>query len=339
MNHGYRIIYSVIALIGVFLIGVIGYYIIGEDKYSILDCLYMTVITLAGVGYGEIIDLSHNPTGRVFTILLIFSGMGVLLYAVSSVTAFIVEGDLKKILESRRMENKIKKFKNHYIICGAGKTGIHIIEEFIKLDREFVVIDTNEELVEKIRNSLNINIIEGDADDDEILLKAGIANAYGLITVLPNDKDNLFVTITARQINPKLKIIAKCIDLNTKNKLLIAGANGVVSPNIIGGLRMVSEMIRPTVVNFLDVMMRDPKAVYRIEEILIDKDSPCVGKMLKDAGIREKTSVLVLAIKKPGVEECIYIPSPDIVLKKDMMLIVLGSKVDVKKLREMVLEV
>lgn len=338
MSHGYRLIYAVIALILIFLIGVFGYHIIGGPQYSLLDCLYMTVITLAGVGYGEIIDMSNNPVGRSFTIILIFSGMGVLLYAVSSATAFIVEGDLKKILESRRMEKKIKKFKNHYIICGAGKTGIHIIEEMLKLDQDFVAIDSNQELVEKLRNSLNISIIEGDADDDEVLIRAGIESAYGLITVLPNDKDNLFVTITARQLNSKLKIVAKCIDLNTKNKLLIAGANSVVSPNVIGGLRMVSEMIRPTVVSFLDVMMRDPKAVYRIEEILIDKGSPCVGKKIKDAGIREKTSVLVLAIKNNYTEECIYIPSPEIKITEGVVLIVLGSKEDVKKLREMIQE-
>ena len=335
MYHSSRVIKAFIALVIVFLVGIIGFDIIQGENSNRLDSIYMTVITLAGVGYGEIIDMSNKPYGRIFTIILILFGSGVLIYFFSAVTAFIVEGDLKRILDIRKMQKKIDKFKDHYIVCGVGKTGVHIIEELVKLDYEFVVIDNDEELVNQLRDEMKIHILKGDATNDEMLIRVGIENAYGLMSTLPTDKDNLFVTISARQLNPNLTIISKCVDLHTRSKLLRAGATSVVSPNMIGGLRIVSEMIRPTVTSFLDVMMRDPTNIYRIDEIVINKSSSFIGKLIKDAGIRARSSVLILAIKHPDSEYYIYIPSADMMIVEGMILVVLGSKDDIKKLRQL----
>lgn len=330
-----RLKIAVIVLAIVFLIGVVGFKSLGGRDWSTLDAVYMAVITMATVGYGETKDLSKNPAARVFTVFFILAGMGILLFVISLATAFIVEGELTQVLWRKKMIKEIAKLKDHIIVCGAGETGIHAVEELLKTRHNFVIIEPDKERVEKLKLLGDLNIIEGDASEDEVLSQAGIERAKGVIIALPTDKDNLFVTITARQLNPKIKIVAKGIDPKTDTKLIKAGANSVVSPNFIGGLRMVSEMIRPAVVNFLDLMLRDKSRTLRVEEVTITDRSQLAGKTLDEAAITQQTNLLVMAMKDPDSPDFHFNPSPKTVLRPGQILIVSGDISGVIKLREL----
>lgn len=330
-----RLKIAVIVLAIVFLIGVVGFKSLGGREWSTLDAVYMAVITMATVGYGETKDLSKNPAARVFTIFFILAGMGIMLFVISSATAFIVEGELTQVLWRKKMIKEIAKLKDHIIVCGAGETGIHAVEELLKTRHNFVIIEPDKERVEKLKLLGDLNIIEGDASEDEVLSQAGIERAKGVIIALPTDKDNLFVTITARQLNPKIKIVAKGIDPKTDTKLVKAGANSVVSPNFIGGLRMVSEMVRPAVVNFLDLMLRDKSRTLRVEEVTITDRSQLAGKTLDEAAITQQTNLLVMAMKDPDSPDFHFNPGPKTVLRPGQILIVSGDISGVIKLREL----
>src|SRR3972149_2536720 len=260
-------IFQIIALLLFILCsGVIGYHLI--EGWSLFDALYMTVITLATVGYGEIHTLPH--AGRIFTIFLIFGGMGILLYGVTEMTAFVVEGEMTGYLRRRTMKQRIGKLSNHYILCGWGLKGEHVLDELLRTKRQCVVVEIDANKVIRLHER-NAMVVEGDATHDDILIIAGIERAAGLVATLPTDKDNLFVVITARGLNPKLRIVAKVDEIGTREKFLRSGANTTVSTNFIGGLRMASELIRPDAVNFLDTMLRDNSSL-RVE------DGQVVGK-------------------------------------------------------------
>ena len=308
------------------LAGTLGYYWLSRGTTSMMDCLYMTVITLSTVGYGEIVDMQHLPHGRGFTMVLIVFGMGVMLYAVSTVTAFIVEGTLRNVLWRRRMAKLIAKTENHYIVCGAGETSRHVLVELANTRRPFVVVEHDHERIERLCEEFpNAPFVEGDAHDDEILREAGIDCAAGLIAALPNDKDNLFLTVTAKQLNPNIRIVAKGIQPNARDKLLRAGADSVVSPNMIGGMRMVSEMVRPAVVSFLDLMLRDKDKTMRIEEATLGAESKLVGMTLGEADLCERANITVLAVRAPADERFLYNPKPAQTLESGMTLVVLGE--------------
>ncbi|MBI4639480.1 MAG: potassium channel protein [Candidatus Tectomicrobia bacterium] len=328
-----RLIGGCLAFLVTFITGIVGYQVIGGEEWTLLDAAYMTVITLATVGYGETRDLANNPTGRIFTMFLILFGMGTVLYVISTATAFLVEGELGQALWRKKMLRAIEKIRDHFIVCGAGETGIHAIEELIKTGREFVVIDHDPERIERLRSLGDVLILEGDATDDEILTQAGVERARGLLSVLANDKDNLFVTITARGLNPNLRIVARGIDPKTRAKLLKAGANSVVSPNFIGGLRMVSEMIRPSVTSFLDLMLRDTHRTMRVEEVTLSPSSELSEKNLVEAQIRKRTGCLVMAIKPPDNDHFIYTPDPSLKMKAGSVLVILADVTNVEKLR------
>jgi voltage-gated potassium channel len=337
-----RVIFAFIALAAISLVGIVGYYLLGAGQWSWLDCTYMTVITLATVGYGEILsNFNSNPAARIFTIFLILIGMGILLYAVSTVTAFLVEGELSNVLWRRKMEKAIAKLRKHFIICGVGEIGMHIIEELIKTRRTFVAVESNPERILNLKvkgKALNSEILflEGDATKDEVLLEAGIKHAQGLICALHSDPENLFLAITAKQLNHHIRIISRCINPENQAKFLKAGADYVVSPQQIGALRLVSQMVRPNVVSFLDVMLRDTKRELRVEEVTIPLDSPLIGKSLASSEIKSKTDMLVMAVKDCDTGEWIYNPAADLTLKANCTLIVFGDIDGLEKLRHLV---
>ncbi len=311
----------------VFVVGTGGYMVI--EGWNITDAMYMVIITLSTVGYSETHPLSFP--GRVFTMFLILGGTGTLLYAISSVTVLLAEGELQKFLRRRRMDKKIGQMRDHYIVCGAGKTGIHVIHELAKTKHEFVVVERDPEKIEMLGEE--VHVIQGDATQDEVLKMAGVERARGLVTCLPNDADNLFVVLTARGLNPSLRIVARANDEESYRKIFKAGADSVVSPNFIGGLRMVSELIRPTVVTFLDTMLRE-KGTLRVEEATVAKGSKYVGKRLQEVPLRDKKiNLLVVAIKKDG--DYIFNPQADTTLEAGDVLVVIGEIDDVKKLRKM----
>lgn len=313
------------AIFFVVIIGSTGYYIIfgGEPKF--MDCLYMTVISITSVGYGEVLDVTGNVPAQIFTMFLITFGMGIILYGISTLTASIIEGELSGIWRRNKMEKRIKKLNNHYIVCGGGSSGGHVLEELTKNKESVVLIELDESIIERyLALDEDLLYVHGDATDDQNLLTAGITNAAGIIISLPSDKDTLYTTMTARMLNAKLRIISKAVDHKLAFKLKTAGANNVVSPNFIGGLRMASEMIRPTVVDFLDSMLRSSQGQLRIHQIVVASNSNVAGKKIMESGLKDKFNLLVLGSKLPA-QEIEFNPPATQILTAGMTLIVMGD--------------
>ena len=319
--------------------GTVGYYLLGDGRWKPFDCLYMTIITITTVGYGETLEgMDRVEHARALTVGLLVFGTGTVVYFASTLTAMIIEGDLRRALRTTRMRKQILKLQDHVIVCGAGSTGSHSIEELIEYRIPTVAIDTDQGRLEHMAEVYPKDLfkyIVGDATDDDVLAEANLPQARGVVAALHSDKDNLFVVVSARQENPKARIVARGSELQILEKLRKAGADTVVSPNYIGGLRMVSELLRPQVVKFLDEMRRD-KARVRIEEVDVPVGSPLGGKTLGQSGIRGKVAdVLVLAVQVPGKEGYRYNPGADFVLEGGMTLVVLGPLAQVEELRAM----
>jgi len=325
MNSRKRIYISLIIFVVVYLIGAAGFKFFGGKDWTLLDSLYMTAITISTVGYEEVIDISANPAARLFTIVFIILSLGTIAFAVTSITAFIVEGELKNILGRRRMEKEIARLNDHYIVCGSDETAETIIRELLLTGREFVVVEPSREKIDKLASLGNFLYVLGDPAEDETLLKAGIERARGILLSLPTDEINLYVTITARSLNPHLRIVAKGIDLKSHDKMRKAGADSVISPTFIGGMRMVSEMVRPAVVTFLDMMLRDREKALRFEEVRVEKESPLAGKAIREAKLEEKTGALLVAIRKAGTADYDFNPAQDRKIEENDILIFIGS--------------
>jgi len=332
-----RLLAGLIAMLIVIIGGTAGYYVIGKGVWEPLDCLYMTVITVTTVGYGEVLPgMDQVPYARGFTMMLLVFGTGVLVYFASTITAFIVEGDLKSLLQANKLKKRMKRMKSHVIVCGCGTTGRHIIEELIAASVQVVAIDRNEQELREVAEKhpkAEFSYIVGDATDDDSLTQANLTGARGVVAALSNDKDNLYVTVATRYANPHARIIARASELSHVDKIKRAGADAVVSPNHIGGMRMVSELLRPAVVKFLDEMLRDKRAMFRIEEVRIPIESTLDGSSLREAAIREKFGMTVLAVRASDDTPWIYNPEATQGLKAGMTLVVLGSIEQVAKLR------
>ncbi len=308
----------------VIMAGSTGYYIIfgGEPKF--LDCLYMTVVSLTTVGYAEVIPVTGNATAQIFTMVLITFGMGVILYGISSLTALFLEGELSGILRKKRMAKQIDKLSDHYIVCGGGETGSGVIAELCKNNETAVLIEEDPERIERCKDICALLFIHGDATDDENLIAAGIKQAAGIVITLPFDKDTLYVTMTARMLNHNIRIISRMTNPHLKPKLIKAGANAVVCPNAIGALRMASEMIRPTAVDFLDRMLRSSRGSLRIHELTVSENSKFKQKEIRECGLKERYGLLVLGAKSAD-SEIEFNPPDSQVLTAGTTLIVMGS--------------
>jgi voltage-gated potassium channel len=340
-----RIVVASIALVAIFLIGTFGYWTLGtvylgRHAWDLGECAYMTVITITTVGFGELPHLARVPGGRAFTAIVLLSGLGVALYFVSALTTYFIEGEFSKARMRAKMTRALEHISDHLIVCGAGTTGGHVVEELVTTRWPGVAIDRNPERLDRLQ-SLTTSLLPtvvGDATEDATLEQAGIRRARGIVAALTDDKDNLFIVVSARQLNPSLRIIAKGVDVTAAEKLKRAGADSVVNPAFIGGVRMVSEMIRPQVVEFLDLMLRDKDKNLRIEEVVVPTGSPLVGKPIYEAQIRQYTNLLVVAVREPPLGPTqpgrfIYNPGPETLLAENMALIVLGETDHVHKLR------
>ena len=309
-------------LIAIILIGTVGYWFIGGKQYSFVDTLYMTVITITTIGFAEIIDLSGNVAGRIFTIFIAISGVGVMAYIFTNITALVVEGELTESFRRRRMEKIAGKSTDHYILCGLGSVGFYIANELYATKRPHVIVDVNKKNIERSLESLHDAVfIEGDATDSETLLKAGVEKATGLFAATGDDNQNMVVTLTAKQLNPKLKVVARCSDMRNSEKMKKAGADAVVSPTAIGGLRMASEMVRPTVVSFLDIMLRDKDKNLRVEELPVPQS--LVGQPISALNLKRFSHALLLAVKTR--DDWVYNPPESYVIDQKNTLVFMAT--------------
>lgn len=315
-------------LAAILVVGTLGY--MALEGFSLLDSLYMTVITISTVGFGEVGELS--TAGKLFTIVIILLGLGTVAYALTNAAAFLLEGELSDILRRRKMKNDISSLKDHYILCGAGQTGVSVIEHFQRSSAPFVVIERDEKKVEALMKQGHF-AVQGDATQEEILVKVQIESSKGLITCLATDTDNVFTVLTARGLNPGLYIVSRAIEKKSHGKLRKAGADNTISPNEIGGARMASLLLRPAVVSFLDIITRAGDVVFDLEEVVIDKDSEILGKTLREARIPEKVGLVILAVKKRGEEKLRINPGADEVLEEGDKVIVMGKPDQIEKLR------
>jgi voltage-gated potassium channel len=320
-----RRFYSLIIIIlSVAIFGSIGYYLLFSGSQKYIDCLYMTLISLTSVGYGEIIPITGNVPAQVFTMLLITVGLGVILYGISALAALFIEGEVSGLLRKEKMEKTIKKLKGHFIVCGGGETGFPVLMELDKNGEAIVLIEQDENKIEICKSIANLLYIKGDATEDDNLIAAGIERARGLLVVLPSDKDALYATMTARMLNQKLRIITRVANPMLEPKFVKAGANRVVSPNFIGALRMASEMIRPVAVGFLDQMLRSNEGDLRIHEIIITEKCDARGKTIAQSGLKDSFGLLVLGIRcQDGKLQ--FNPPPSQQLTPGMVLVVMGE--------------
>lgn len=334
MKSKKRIFLSLTIFVLVFIIGVAGFKILGGQEWSLLDSLYMTVITLSTVGYGEVYDISANPAARIFAAVFIILCLGTIAFAVSSITSFIVGGELKNILGRKKMEKEIAKLKDHYIICGTDETAQTIIRELIQTQKNFVVIEPLQEKIEKLSSIGSLLLIHGDPTEDNVLLSAGIERAKGILLSLPSDEANLFVTLTARSLNPRIRIVTKEIAVKSHKKMMKAGSDAVISPTFIGGMRMVSEMIRPSVVSFLDMMLREREKVLRFEEVQVKKESHLVGQTLGQANLEEKTNALLVAVRREGSQDFEFNPKKETEIQENDTLIFIATPETIQELEK-----
>jgi voltage-gated potassium channel len=332
-----RLVYAFMAFVIVVFGGGVGYYLIGDGRWSLGDCLYMTVITVTTVGYAEVLsgmDATHYA--RAFTVVLLIFGTGSIVFFASTITAFIIEGDLRNVLFASRLKKRMKRMKDHVVVCGAGSTGRNVIEELIATGVPVIAIDTREselkEIVDKFPKA-ELSYIVGDATDDDVIAQANLGAARGLVAALSSDKDNLYLTVAARQANPGARIVARCAELSHVDKIKRSGADAVVSPNYIGGMRLVSELLRPAVVRFLDDMLRDRRAAFRIEEVRLGDRTLELGATLRDARVRERFGMTVLAVRASEDGAWTYNPDANERLGPGTTLVVLGSAEQVAELR------
>lgn len=323
-----RLYVAFLLLILVFLFGISGYMLI--ERWHFLDSLYMTVITIASVGYMEVNPLSMH--GRVFTIFLIIFGAGVLMFGISTFTAFVVEGELNELLRRKKMEKQISKLKGHYIVCGVGRIGKHIINELYNTKREFVAIDKDETVCKELAQK-EMPYVQGDATSSAILKVANAEQAKGLFCALSADAENLLLILTAKGISPHLKVISKAEVDESREKMVKAGANGVVLPLHIGGLRMASEMVRPEAVTFLDKMLKSPEEIYRVEDMTVSADSVLCGKNLRTSGLLEQKGITIAAIRKG--DNYIFNPPVDAILDIGDAIILIGETDRIRAIKKL----
>lgn len=314
-----RFIAALGILVGVFVVGTLGYMMI--EGWSALDALYMTTITVGTVGFSEVHPLSS--TGRMFTILLIVAGVGALGFAFGQLIEFVFEGRIQEIMEGRRMGRRLESLSGHTVVAGFGRVGAVVARTLADEGAQFVIIDLADEAEAEARES-DWLFIRGDATEEWVLEQAGIHRAGSIVTALSADAENLFVTVTARGLNPDVFIVARSSHESTEAKLLKAGANRTITPNVIGGRRMASMVLHPTVSDYLDIVSSGDGVEFRLQEIELEPDSDYVGHSLAEARIREVTGAQVVAIlKADGTVDAN--PSAASVLVAGERLVVLGT--------------
>jgi voltage-gated potassium channel len=318
----------------IFFTGIIGFMIL--EKWDFFTAFYITAITLSTVGYGMPDNISHATI--IFDAVLIFSGISVVLYLISSLTALLVEGDFNKIGGVLKMLKRIENIKDHYIIVGGGKVGKYIVDDFIKNNVPYIVIENDKNRIDKLIEKdeyKNINYIIGDAKDEDVLFKAKITEAKGLLLTLPNDVDNLYISLTAKTLNPSLYVVSNASSSEELRKLLYAGVDNVILPPEITGKRMALMISKPNVLSFIESTQMDFGEEFGFAEIRVPENSWMVGKELGELELSKSLDVIVMAIRSKGKAQ--YNPRSNYKIKARDSLMVIGNQEDIEKLRRYVI--
>ncbi len=322
-------------LLLVLLLGVFWY--TAMEDLSLLDATYMTVVTISTVGFKEVHPL--DTSGRIFTLILIVVGLTVMTYTLSAVGRVIIEGSIQRYLGRQRMMREVEHLKNHYLVCGHGRMGAILCEELQREGVDFVVIEGDPLVAEKLVEAGYL-VVEGDATEDAVLEQAGVSRAKGLVAVVSNNVDNLYITLSAREMsrkdNPGLYILSRATDKNASEKITRAGADRVISPYAIGGMRIVQALLRPTVYDFVDVATQSSGLDLMFEEVTISEGSKLDDLAIKDSGIRKEYDVIVIAIKKPS-GRMVFNPGPEVIMQVRDQLIVLGDRTQMRRLEATIL--
>lgn len=313
----------------ILLVGTIGYWSI--ENWTFLDSVYMTIITLATIGYHEVHPLSDG--GKLFTIFFVIFGVAPAWgFLVSTLFKLMLEGQFLKYLGSRKMIQQIKQLKDHYIVCGYGRVGGTVCAELKKYGVPFVVIERQPELI-KALEAAGYVYVEGSCSDDENLKLAGIERARALINTIAEEADAVYVTLSAKQLNPNLFIMARADSEGVHNKLLRAGATKVLSPHIYAGIHMAQTTMRPTVVDFMNLAADGAAEGLKIEAVAVKKGSRLAGRLLRESGIRSELGITVIGARKQG-RKMSYNPPPDFTIDEGDTLILIGSSSQLEKLEE-----
>ena len=310
---------AIAAIAGLLCVGTIGFRVIVGGGW--FESFYFTLITITSIGYSEIEGM--NQQGRYFAAVIIILGVGTVGYALSAAIQAVLEFELLKTFGRRKMFKDINNLENHYIICGAGRVGQRVIREVARSGQDFVVIEQNEGHADRLLH-MGYLVLMGDATDDDVLRAAGLERARGLLCAVSSDPDNLYITLTARDINRDLMIVARANDESAIKRLEKAGANRVVSPTVTGSQQMAQMLLRPAVADFIELATISETLELEIEQISIGEDSPLTGTLLKDTGIRSTLDVIVIAIKRAG-GEMLFNPSAETVIERGDALIAIGS--------------
>jgi len=326
MDRSKQIILSLILFFALIAAGCLGYMLI--EHWAFMDALYMTIITLATVGFGEIHEISFP--GRIFTIGLILVGGGFFLFLMSDIIKFLVEGRIRHVLGRHKLDVQIKKLSNHYIVCGYGRIGRILTQHLIQKYIDVVVIERDEKTISRM-NRDGILYLLGEATDEELLIKAGITRAKGIIAVTGTDAENVFLVLLARQLNPDIFVVARADRNSAKRTLSAAGADKVISPYDIGARRMAHAILRPTVIKFLEMAFSDDATDIQIEEIKVHPHSRLCGTPLKDSGIRKKMNLIIIAIQTSS-GQMVFNPGAQTKLGPMDKVIAMGQARDLKRL-------
>ena len=319
-----KLIGTGIALLAILSFGSFGYYFLTDGKYDLFSCLYMTVITITTIGFHEVVEMNENVPVRGFTMLLAFMGIGLLTYFVSTLSVVFVEGHIRKSFKKMKMDKVINHMKNHYIICGIGRHSLHLLEELTYYKSDNVCIEISNDTIEKVKKTFSeICYIEGDASEDEVLLQAGIEKAEGIFATTSDDNLNLVICLSARRLNPKIKIVSLCVNHRNLAKIKLAGANNVISTNYIGGLRMASEMLKPSSTHVLDIMIGQKHKNIKMEEISVTEKED--GKKIGELKTGKYKDALIIAVKSK--DNLTFKPVDDFIVKMNDELILLKTPV------------
>jgi len=321
--------WPIFVFLALHVVGATGFWYIADGKASVIDCVYMVFITVASIGYAEIIDLSHSPGGRVFNMAIAFLGIGTLGVMMSKLTVFIVESRFDEVLRRRKMQDRIDHLKNHYVVCGVGRVGTNVTHELHVTGRAFVALDESTDAIALFHERYpEVLTLHGDASDDELLERAGVKRAAGLFAITGDDGKNLLITLAAKQLNPRVRVVARCHEVRNIDKLKRIGADAIVSPDFTGGMRIASSMLRPVVVSFLDEMLRTDEKL-RVEEIAA-RDGFATRALLE--AVPPSREYVLLAVRSGASWE--FNPPEDFTLKAGDHVIVMATPEGRRKLEQ-----